>query len=169
MTTKGELPDIVERSQRLRSVSPIGEREALEAAREVVQIVERTSEQEAWFPALGKLIKAVRALTSSTSEKPGEPATMTPDGSLIANQENLRRSEPETISPADSAVREALAALENACERVAAGRSQAVYVAMLDAGENTDLLTELDFARAKARRALSKGTADDSTKTSGDR
>ncbi len=53
-------------------------------------------------------------------------------------------------------LRKALEALEAACERVAAGRSSAVYVAMLDAGENTDLLTELDLARANARAALSQ-------------
>lgn len=48
---------------------------------------------------------------------------------------------------------DALTALESANEALAAGRTQAVYLAMLDAGQQ-DALLALDQARTKARTVL---------------
>jgi Restriction alleviation protein Lar len=62
-----------------------------------------------------------------------------------------------------AAVIEALEKLEAACDAVAAGQSQKIYVAMLDAGMNTDLLSNLDCARRAARAALALPRAERGT------
>lgn len=60
---------------------------------------------------------------------------------------------PKTTD-AGEAVREALANLERACDRLAGSRSQQTYLHMIDHDKATDLLAELDEARALARSAL---------------
>jgi len=56
-------------------------------------------------------------------------------------------------APSDGAIREALQRLEDACERLAASRTNEIYTAMIDGGQQNDLL-ELDGARIQARAAL---------------
>lgn len=68
----------------------------------------------------------------------------------------MRKLWPHLKMAAESheALVKALRDLEDACERIAANRTRKVYLAMIDAGQSTDDLIELDAARLSARTLL---------------
>lgn len=63
------------------------------------------------------------------------------------------RAEVERLRSEVKRLREALSGLECACEQLAATRTHAVYLAMIDSGQ-TDALLSLDARRHTARAAL---------------
>lgn len=74
------------------------------------------------------------------------------------NEAQLVRQAADTIEAQArriEALEGALRGLEQANDTVAAGRTQAVYLAMIDSGQS-DALAELDFARRDARALLTK-------------
>lgn len=64
------------------------------------------------------------------------------------------RFHPEVATPPVRGDREIIRAFEDVCEKIAATRPQAAYLAMIDGGQG-DLLTELDEVPRRARDILS--------------